>query len=60
MYFGLGREKGEALLLGMTATFVNHVFFVRPIAELIYGATAAQLEPRVDNLFWHSSDKDIF
>jgi malonate transporter len=42
MYFGLGREKGEALLLGMTATFVNHVFFVRPIAELIYGATAAQ------------------
>ena len=38
----LGREKGEALLLGMTATFVNHVFFVLPIAERIYGATAAQ------------------
>jgi malonate transporter len=38
----LGREKGEALLLGMTATFVNHVFFVLPIAERIYGTVAAQ------------------
>lgn len=42
MYRVLGREKGEALLLGMTATFVNHVFFVLPIAERIYGTTAAQ------------------
>lgn len=31
MHRVLGREKGEALLLGMTATFVNHVFFVLPI-----------------------------
>lgn len=38
----LRREKGEALLLGMTAVFVNHVFFVLPIAERIYGITAAQ------------------
>lgn len=38
----LHRETGEALLLGMTAVFVNHVFFVLPIAERIYGTTAAQ------------------
>ena len=42
MHRVLHREKGEALLLGMTATFVNHVFFVLPIAERVYGATAAQ------------------
>lgn len=42
MYRVLGREKGEALLLGMTATFVNHVFFVLPIVERVYGVTAAQ------------------
>lgn len=42
VYRVLGREKGEALLLGMTATFVNHVFFVLPIAEQIYGSTAAE------------------
>lgn len=42
MHRVLGREKGEALLLGMTATFVNHVFFVLPIAERVYGTTAAQ------------------
>jgi predicted permease len=42
MYRGLGYEQGEALLLGMTAAFVNHVFFVLPIAERLYGATAAQ------------------
>lgn len=40
MYCRLGREKGEALLLGMTAVFVNHVFFVLPIAERIYGPAA--------------------
>lgn len=42
MHRVLHREKGEALLLGMTATFVNHVFFVLPIAERVYGTTAAQ------------------
>ncbi len=42
MHRNLGREKGEALLLGMTAVFVNHVFFVLPIAERVYGATATQ------------------
>jgi len=40
MYRGLGCDKGEALLLGMTTVFVNHVFFVLPIAERIYGASA--------------------
>lgn len=42
MHRGLGLEKGEALLLGMTAVFVNHVFFVLPIAERVYGAAATQ------------------
>ena len=41
-HFILGIEKKEALLLGMTSAFVNHVFFVLPIAERIYGASAAQ------------------
>ena len=41
-HFILGLEKREALLLGMTTAFVNHVFFVLPIAERIYGASAAQ------------------
>jgi len=38
----LGLEKREALLLGMTTAFVNHVFFVLPIAERVYGTSAAQ------------------
>ena len=42
MHRVLHREKGEALLLGMTVTFVNHVFFVLPIAERVYGAAATQ------------------
>ena len=42
VYRLLSREIEEALLLGMTAIFVNHVFFVLPIAERVYGATAAQ------------------
>lgn len=37
-----GVEQREAILLGMTAVLVNHVFFVLPIAERLYGATAAQ------------------
>ena len=36
------RDRGEALLLGMTAVFANHIFFVLPIAERFYGAGAAQ------------------
>jgi len=41
-HYILGLEKREALLLGMTTAFVNHVFFVLPITERIYGASAAQ------------------
>jgi predicted permease len=36
-----GRELREALLLGMTCAFVNHLYYVLPIAQLIYGADAA-------------------
>jgi len=35
------RELREALLLGMTCAFVNHLYYVLPIAQLIYGAEAA-------------------
>lgn len=38
-YFG--RDRREALLLGMTCAFVNHVFYILPIAERIYGEEAA-------------------
>jgi predicted permease len=31
----------ESLLLGMTAIFSNHVFFVLPIASLVYGPSVA-------------------
>jgi len=31
---------GEAILLGMASCFVNHVFFVLPIAEMLYGKQA--------------------
>lgn len=41
-HFKLGLEKREAILLGMTTAFVNHVFFVLPIAERIYGAVASK------------------
>lgn len=37
-YFG--RDRREALLLGMTCAFVNHVFYILPIAERIYGEEA--------------------
>ncbi|WP_316015619.1 AEC family transporter [Roseobacter sp. HKCCA0434] len=37
----LGRDVREALLIGMTCAFVNHVFYVLPIAERIYGEDAA-------------------
>ncbi len=42
MRFGFRRDAGEALLLGMTAVFANHVFFVLPISERFYGAAAAE------------------
>ncbi|MEL6679184.1 MAG: AEC family transporter [Pseudomonadota bacterium] len=37
-----GRELREALLLGMTCAFVNHLYYVLPIVELIFGAEAAR------------------
>jgi len=33
-------ELGESLLLGMATCFVNHVFFILPIANIIYGEQA--------------------
>ena len=42
MRLAFRREPGEALLLGMTAVFANHVFFVLPISERFYGAAAAE------------------
>ena len=36
------RGLQESILLGMTAVFVNHVFFVLPIAERLYGTEAVQ------------------
>ncbi len=41
MRLGFRRETGEALLLGLTAIFANHVFFVLPIAERFYDDAAA-------------------
>ncbi len=35
------RERREAMLLGMTACFVNHVFFVLPMARVLYGDAAS-------------------
>lgn len=35
------RPPRESLLFGMAAAFVNHVFYVLPIAQTIYGETAA-------------------
>jgi malonate transporter and related proteins len=42
MRFAFRREPGEALLLGMTAVFANHIFFVLPISERFYGDAAAR------------------
>jgi malonate transporter len=36
------RSAGESLLIGMAAAFVNHLLFVLPIAQHVYGASAAQ------------------
>jgi len=35
------RDWREAMLLGMTACFVNHVFFVLPMARVLYGDAAS-------------------
>jgi predicted permease len=35
------RDWREAMLLGMTACFVNHVFFVLPMARVLYGEAAS-------------------
>jgi malonate transporter and related proteins len=35
------REWRESLLLGMTGCFVNHVFFVLPMARVLYGEVAS-------------------
>lgn len=39
--FGFGRSRTESLLLGMSAGFANHAFFVLPIAQALYGEMAA-------------------
>jgi predicted permease len=35
------REIGESILIGMACCFVNHVFFILPIATSLYGEQAA-------------------
>lgn len=40
-HYGFGLRRREALLLGMTGAFPNHVFFALPIAERLYGVDAA-------------------
>ncbi len=40
-YFVFRRDARESILLGMAASFANHVFFVRPIAIFLYGPSAA-------------------
>lgn len=37
------RSLAEALLLGMATSFVNHAFFILPIATILYGHQAAEL-----------------
>lgn len=39
--YAFRREWRESLLLGMTACFVNHVFFVLPMARVLYGDAAS-------------------
>ena len=40
LFYVFKLEVREALLLGMASSFVNHVFFVLPIAERLVGDTA--------------------
>lgn len=42
LHFLFNIEKKEALLLALTSIFVNHIFFVLPIAERVYGVDAAR------------------
>jgi len=37
------RSLAESLLLGMATNFVNHAFFILPIATILYGKSAAEL-----------------
>ena len=41
MLFVFRRTMAESILLGMTACFANHAFFVLPIATKLYGGQAA-------------------
>lgn len=41
MLFFFRRTMAESILLGMTACFVNHVFYILPIATKLYGDQAA-------------------
>ncbi|EAR50106.1 probable mdcF malonate transporter [Oceanicola granulosus HTCC2516] len=36
-----GRSRRESLLIGMSAAFANHVYFVLPVAQNVYGTAAA-------------------
>jgi len=40
-YRGFGCEAREAILLGMTGVFVNHLYYVLPIVQLLHGAEAS-------------------
>ncbi|MEL7465156.1 MAG: AEC family transporter [Pseudomonadota bacterium] len=40
--FGFGLRRREAVLLGFTGALPNHVFFILPIIESLYGAEAAR------------------
>ncbi len=39
-YFGFRRDRLEAILIGMVSAFVNHVFFVLPVAIAAHGSSA--------------------
>jgi predicted permease len=40
-YRGFGCDPREAILLGMTGVFVNHLYYVLPIVQLLHGAEAS-------------------
>ncbi|NQZ30954.1 MAG: AEC family transporter [Oceanospirillaceae bacterium] len=42
LHYFFNIDKKEALLLALTSVFVNHIFFVLPIAERVYGPIAAR------------------
>jgi len=47
LYFDFKTAKKEALLLGLTSVFINHIFFVLPIAERAYRFVGARPIARV-------------